>query len=255
MSTFLTPPVWYDKNGNLIEMLTGKSVDNSSVVIGSSAKTEDVVTDSIVIYGYVTGDLAKPADNAIVIGKAASVSASGAIAIGGGNSVVADGAIAIGHNAGAGVSGAVAIGDGAIAIGRNAGARASGAIAIGDGASATSPNTIQLGKSDTKYTLQVGNGTGTSKIGALSFNSVSPTGIASSGLYWCTAEQTLSAAGTQQIRCCNAFLWIGSVNSTTASATDGAATFTYEKQEGQSSWAIRVSGSNVSDLKCYKVFA
>ena len=172
------------------------------------------------IGGNATGDYVQITSNAVVIGKAASASASGAITIGGGSS-----------------------------------ATAAGAIAIGDEASATLPNTIQLGKSDTKYTLQVGNGTGTSKIGALSFNSVTPTSITSSGLYWCTAEQTLSAAGTQQIRCCNAFLWIGSVNSTTASATDGAATFTYDKPEGQSGWAIRVSGNNVSNLKCYKVFA
>ena len=220
MSTFLTPPVWYDKSGNLNEMLAGEIHDPNSIVIGSSAGTDPFVIDSVVIGGSATGDFAQITDNAIVIGKAASASASGAIAIGGGSSATAE-----------------------------------GAIAIGDEASATSKNTIQLGKSSAQYTLQVGNGTGTSKIGALSFNNVTPTSITSSGLYWCTAEQTLSISGIQQIVCFNAFLWIGTANKTTASATDGAATFIYDKPEGQSGWAIRVSGNNVTNLKCYKVFA
>ena len=93
MSTFLTPPVWYDENGILNEMLTGKSSNSSNVVIGSSAKTEDLVTDSIVIYGSATGDLVAPTDNAIVIGKGASASATGAITIGGKSSATANEAI------------------------------------------------------------------------------------------------------------------------------------------------------------------
>ena len=150
--------------------------------------------------------------------------------------------------------GAIATAARAIAIGGGSSATAVGAIAIGEGASATSPHTIQLGSENATYGLQVGNGKGTSKIGALSFNSVSPNGIASSGLYWCTAKRTATVSGAQLIQCYNAFLWIEGLNAT-ASATDGAATFTYDNLNGEADWAIRVSGSNISNLMCYKVFA
>lgn len=39
MSKFLTPPVWYDKNGNLVEILTGISKDGG-VGIGKGANAE-----------------------------------------------------------------------------------------------------------------------------------------------------------------------------------------------------------------------
>ena len=40
MSKFLTPPVWYDGNGNLVEILEGTSGSNS-VGIGKGANASD----------------------------------------------------------------------------------------------------------------------------------------------------------------------------------------------------------------------
>lgn len=137
MSKFLTPPVWYDKNGNLNEMLTGNTGTSNDIAIGSSATA--------------TG-------GGIAIGGSAS---NGGIAIRG--SVGRGGGIAIGGNAS---DGGMAIGVGAsaneengIAIGRYATAGASGCIAIGYDADASTPNTIQLGDNATAYTLNVGDGT------------------------------------------------------------------------------------------------
>lgn len=37
MSTFLTPPVWYDKNGNLNKMLTGSVNTGNGIAVGEGA--------------------------------------------------------------------------------------------------------------------------------------------------------------------------------------------------------------------------
>ena len=133
MSKFLTPPVWYDKNGNLNEMLTGNAVTSSDIAIGSGTRAAD---GGVAIKGGSTG---------------------GGVAINGG---AIDGAVAIN---GLATGGGIAIGSGTRAT--------HGGIAIGAGASATS-NQIQLGKNDTAYTLNVGNGTGTINTGTITINGV-----------------------------------------------------------------------------------
>lgn len=226
MSKFLTPLTWYNSVGVLDESLT--AIAHSYDFCANTAYGKDAVAG-------ITGG---STEGAVAVGNYAQATNGGAIAIGGRT----DGEY----------TGALASGNESIAIGTTAKATATNAIAIGSGAVAATQNTIQLGRSGVQYNLTVGNGAGTSKIGALSFNQVTPTDISSSGLYWCTATQTL---GPTSVLCCNAFLWIQTPNSTQASATDGSATFSYGNQGGSGDWAIRASGSNVSNLKCYKVFA
>lgn len=150
MSKFLTPPVWYDKNGNLNEMLTGNAEAPSDIAIGSRTTATGG--------GIAIGGSSSATVGGIAIGGSAS---NGGIAIRG--SVGRGGGIAIGGNAS---DGGMAIGVGAsaneengIAIGRYATAGASGCIAIGYDADASTPNTIQLGDNATAYTLNVGDGT------------------------------------------------------------------------------------------------
>ena len=214
MSKFLTIPTWYDKNGRLNQMLTGDA--------RSTTGPENI---------------------------SIGVNSSAGVANGLGGSVVV-GYDAHGNGTDAIVIGALASAEGgSIAIGRSI-AASGGGIGIGGNASA---NQIQLGDKNTKYDLAVGDGTGISKIGALSFNEVTPTNITSKGLYWCTAVQG-TLEGTLG---CNVFLWIETVNSTQASAADGSVSFSYGNHGGAANWAIRVSGTGVdtSSLKCYKVFA
>lgn len=151
MSTFLTPPVWYDEYGTLNDMLKGKSVEEGNLVIGSSASCDVNVFNSTVVYGSAASAGNNPVSNVIAIGIGSSVSQTGAIAVGSGASGSAEGVVSIGYAA-------QAKNTGGIAIGRNAEVEASGSIAIGDGASVSSENTIQLGKNNAAYTLNVGNG-------------------------------------------------------------------------------------------------
>lgn len=128
MSKFLTPPVWYDKHGRLNEILTGDAVTSSDIAIGSTARANDG--------GVAIGTGASATDGGVAINGVATN--GGGVAI---NGIANGGGVAIGS--------------------KNPLARAThGGIAIGAGASATS-NQIQLGKNDTAYTLNVGNGTGT----------------------------------------------------------------------------------------------
>lgn len=121
MSKFLTPPVWYDKNGNLNQMLIGDARNTTSnlqsnISIGESslAGAVDGVGGSLSI-GY--GAKAK-SDQTIVVGAFSDAS---------------DGGIAIGH----GIS---VVGGG-----------------IGIGGSATA-NQIQLGDPSSRYDLKIGDG-------------------------------------------------------------------------------------------------
>ena len=125
MSKFLTPPIWYDKNGNLNEMLTGSAATSNDIAIGSSATA---------------------GGGGIAIDGSAE---TGGIAIGGDSSAHAG--IAIGPYAHASTSASTA-------IGRYASAGAPRTIAIGADAMANTSNTIQLGSNSVAYTLQVGNG-------------------------------------------------------------------------------------------------
>lgn len=211
MPKFLTVPTWYDKNGQLNQMLTG------------DARSASTGPKNVSIGENSSAGVANGSGGSVVIGYGAS----------GENDAVAVGALSSARD-----TGSIAIGRSIIASG--------GGIGIGGNASA---NQIQLGDKNTKYDLAVGDGTGISKIGALSFNEVKPTEITSEGLYWCTAVQ-----GTLG---CNAFLWIKKANVTQASAADGTVSFSYGNQGDAANWAIRVSGTGVdtSSLKCYKVFA
>lgn len=121
MSKFLTPPVWYDKNGNLNQMLSGDARNTTSslqsnISIGESslAGTVDGVGGSLSIgYGAKANS-----DQTIVVGAFSDAS---------------DGGIAIGH----GIS---AVGGG-----------------IGIGGNATA-NQIQLGNPNVIYNLKIGTG-------------------------------------------------------------------------------------------------
>lgn len=136
MSKFLTPPVWYDKNGE----------ENQSLVNAANA---GVSGPTNIAFGL---DAKSGTDNdshsCIAIGYQATATGRNAIAIG---SYDSD-ANPVGPDAGtrATGSGTIVIGGGASASG--------GGIAIGDGASATA-NQIQLGNPNSWYNLQIGSGT------------------------------------------------------------------------------------------------
>lgn len=156
MSKFLTPPVWYDKDGE----------ENQSLVntagMGISGPTN-------IAFGL---DAKSGADNdshsCIAIGYEATATGKGAIAIGSydsnGNPVApSTGASAIGPGTIA-IGGAASATDGSLAIGDGASAIVSDAIAIGGGATAGS-HQIQLGGNNNLFNLTVGNGTGTIQAG------------------------------------------------------------------------------------------
>ena len=162
MSKFLTPPVWYDKNGE----------ENQSLVNAANA---GVSGPTNIAFGL---DAKSGTDNdshsCIAIGYEATATGKNTIAIGSYNS---DGQ-PVGPDAGT-----RATGSGTIVIGGGASA-AGGGIAIGDGASATA-NQIQLGNNNTAYTLSVGNGRMSLNIGSTAqgnWISATSNGI-SQGLY------------------------------------------------------------------------
>lgn len=135
MSKFLTPPVWYDKNGeenqSLVNAANGGVSGPTNIAFGLDAKSG---TDN-------------DSHSCIAIGYQATATGRNAIAIG---SYDSD-AHPVGLDAGtrATGSGTIVIGGGASATG--------GGIAIGDGASAAA-NQIQLGNNNIAYTLNIGNG-------------------------------------------------------------------------------------------------
>lgn len=162
MSKFLTPPVWYDKNGNLIEMLSGTAMPAgngpalTNLAIGKSSEA-GTPNQNVSMFGTAVGYNAKAYDNSTALGSSANAKSG----------------IAIGFNTNAT--------GGGIGIGGNA---TGGGIAIGAGASATA-NQIQLGNNDTAYTLNIGNGRMSLNIGSTAQDnwiSATSNGI-SQGLY------------------------------------------------------------------------
>ena len=152
MPKFLTVPTWYDKNGQLNQMLTGDarsaSTGPKNVSIGenSSAGVANGSGGSVVIGYGASGE-----NDAVVVGALSSANT---------------GSIAIGRS--------IIVSDGGIGIGGSA-----------------SANQIQLGNKSTKYDLTVGDGNGTAKIGTLVLgDGVLPNNISSAGLYLCTATLT-----------------------------------------------------------------
>ena len=155
MSTFLTPPVWYDETGNKIDILNNKtytSGGSENTAIGTSA---------------IAGNSSGACFGAVAVGCQAEATASLSIAIGSYDdnlqSVQALGSesIAIGGGAivNADAMGGIAIGTGAKVVGH-------GSIAIGKDASVTDSNVIQIGDNNIAYTLNVGNGRMSLKIGS-----------------------------------------------------------------------------------------
>lgn len=155
MSTFLTPPVWYDKDGNLIEMLSGtarpqgEGVTSTNLAIGkySSAGTPNKYPSGG--GGTAVGLGASAYDFSTALGCSA-VAESG-VAIGFGARVSGDeNGTGIGGNATG-----IAIGDGVYAT--------DGGIGIGGNAT---EGKIQLGNSSLRYDLTVGNGRMSLNIGS-----------------------------------------------------------------------------------------
>ena len=151
MSKFLTPPVWYDKNGNLNDMLTGVA-SSDGVAVGSNA--------GAIMGGVAVGYNSGASNEGVAVGYKATADDYG-IAIG--SNVTSDGyGIAIGADA---------TGNG---------------IAIGGTAAA---NKVQLGSTGVAYDLTVGNGSGTLKIGSIAFHkqriSNNRAIIGTPGVYFC----------------------------------------------------------------------
>ena len=100
MSTFLTPPIWYDKDGNLIEMLSGtamsagegRPVTNLAIGQYSEAGTPNQIPSN---FGTAVGYHAKAYDHSTALGSEAW--ATSGIAIGFQTTVSGDG-IGIGGN-------------------------------------------------------------------------------------------------------------------------------------------------------------
>ena len=148
MSKFLTPPVWYDKTGNKIDILNNETyaaTGPENTAIGISAIAGRPSSEGISF-------------GAVAVGSQAQAKAPLSIAVGSYNDdnfqtvqALAIGSIAIGAGAKANTDSTDGIAIGSVAT------SGQGGIAIGAGASATG-NQIQLGNNNTAYTLNIGNG-------------------------------------------------------------------------------------------------
>ena len=172
MSKFLTPPMWYDKNGKLNEMLTGTAMPGeeghplTNLSIGQYSVAGD--TDGTPSnFGTAVGYGAKASGSSTVLG--AESSAKNGIAIG--SLVKVTGGIGIGGdvtNGGIGIGGDVTnsgINKAGIGIGGNVTGNGIGiggnvtGNGIGIGGDATA-NQIQLGNPNVVYDLKIGTGNG-----------------------------------------------------------------------------------------------
>lgn len=154
MPKFLTVPTWYDKNGQLNQMLTG------------DARSASTGPKNVSIGENSSAGVANGSGGSVVIGYGAS----------GENDAVVVGALSSANTGGIAIGRSIIVSDGGIGIGGSA-----------------SANQIQLGNKSTKYDLTVGDGNGTAKIGTLVLgDEVLPNNISSAGLYLCTASVTVS---------------------------------------------------------------
>ena len=153
MPKFSTPPVWYDKNGNLVETLTGSVGRDPEVTITNSmaiGKDSIAAGSSSVAIGEGAGSYGR---DAVAIGYSSQTPSSGSIAIGSNtvaahdNSYNSRGSIAIGNNS-------QVVGDGSIVIGSG--------IMLGDEEGPIN-DTIQIGSFDKTYSAQIGDGNGVLK--------------------------------------------------------------------------------------------
>ena len=146
MSKFLTPPVWYDSNGNLVEILEGTSGSNS-VGIGKGANTGD---QDVAIGkgcqsgggGVAIGFNASVSNDSVVVGRSSSSGYQGDIIVG--NSSTTDDS---GDN--------IILGNNSLTTGTDQ--NLAGNIIIGNNIRLENTyNTIQIGSSNTAYTFKVG---------------------------------------------------------------------------------------------------
>lgn len=107
MSKFLTPPVWYNQNGSLNDMLTGEAS----------------------LYGIAIGNSAASTTDGVAVGYSSSANNAG-VAIGGGADA-SSGGIAIGQGAHVASSDTIQLGDSALTFMLNVG-DGTGALRIGN---------------------------------------------------------------------------------------------------------------------------
>lgn len=215
MSKFLTPPVWYDKNGNLNDMLTGEAILDG-VAVGSTASASNM--------GVAVGPTASASNQGVAIGY--NVDASGA-------------GVSIGGYAHADMEG--------VAVGSTADA-SSGGIAIGSNAQAASSNTIQLGNNTLPFMLNVGNGTGTLRIGSIAFQKMKifrkEVSIGSRGVYLCCTTSGPKVSPDSSV----AIFFINDINNIASVLTSSDGSCSYD----HSTHVIK-PGTNFTIEYCFKI--
>ena len=138
MSKFLTPPVWYDGRGNLVEILK-----------------EISVSDSVAM-----GEGANASNESVAIG-AGCQSGGGGVAIGF-NAIASNNSVVVGCSSSSGHQGDIILGNNSLTTGTDQGT--AGNIIIGNNISLENTyNTIQIGSSDKTYSAQIGDGNSTLK--------------------------------------------------------------------------------------------
>lgn len=120
MSKFLTPPVWYNQDGELNDMLTGEA-SLLGVAIGKSA--------AATTFGVAIGNIAAATTDGVAVGYSSSANNAG-VAIGGGADA-SSGGIAIGQGAHVASSDTIQLGDSALTFMLNVG-DGTGALRIGN---------------------------------------------------------------------------------------------------------------------------
>lgn len=264
MSKFLTPPVWYDKNGNLNEMLTGEASGggvavgpatiavSNGVAVGSNAQASGDASSG----GVAIGSNAD-SGNGVAIGPN-TVADSHGIAIEG---TATGGGIAMrGTSTGGGIAMRGNVTGGGIAIG---GAATGNGIAIGGNAAA---NNVQLGSTNTTYDLTVGNGTGTLNIGSIAgtpnigsikFNEMkiasNKVSISQSGVYLCCTTYKRNhqdATSTSNVAIC----FINAVNDPAAVlSSNNSCSYAPGTSAGSAGEIIPVDGFTIR--YCFKIIS
>ena len=120
MSKFLTPPVWYNQDGELNDMLTGEA-SLFGVAIGNSA--------AATTFGVAIGNSAAATTDGVAVGYSSSANKAG-VAIGG-DADASSGGIAIGQGAHVASSDTIQLGDSALTFMLNVG-DGTGALRIGN---------------------------------------------------------------------------------------------------------------------------
>ena len=217
MSKFLTPPVWYDKNGELNDMLTGEAF----------------------MYGIAIGNSAAAAMYGVAVGYSSSGQNAG-VAVGYSSNATTEG-VAVGYSSSAEMGG--------VAIGSDADA-SSGGIAIGQNAHAESSNIIQLGDSAETFDLNVGDGSGTLRIGDIAFRKMTISNnrvsIESPGVYLCCTTTGPAVSASSDV----AIFFINDINNIASVLSSTAGSCSYEN----SNHVIK-PGTNYTIKYCFKIIS